>query len=1455
MELRTSTEDAGASNPESAYGKSLRYLRNTVGKSGAVRLGVAVLVTGLLATALATWACLYMNDAALSRALDSRAREAAADIVGHVKAYEKGVRGTRGAILVGGPESLSADTYRLYAESLDPRADFPGVRGFGFIRRNGANAVIQFISPTGPNRELIGLDIGALAALRDTAASAMRGGVANLTPPLASVPGITPTPTSYLLVLPVYRPQMPRYTDVDRDIAGVGWAFAAIDLNALADTVDIVDDVELALTDVTVADAAVTLPSFGALETAPVSAPGKPVQLDVYGRRWSFTARAGSHFAASLNLPSPLGVAALGMLLTLMGSALATVYFSFRKRSEEYLSNRLLLAGIAENSSDAIVVESAQGVVLSWNNAAERMFGFSASEATGARLATLILSPEQAHEDQLILANCLAGKAMTPFEAVRRRRDGSTVDVGITVTSVTDSTGAVVAIAKNIRDVSARKQAERQIKQAMGNLEREISQRTRKLDALERTLRTVTDALPSIVGYWDRNLVNRFANKAHERWYGLKKEAITGKRVQELFSQEDVNTMQPHLDAVLRGEHVSYERESWDHHNGRSAWLQVNYLPDIVDGEVLGYYTMAYDITALRDVQRRAAANEAFLEQVGEVANVGGIRIDLFSGAQTWTRQVFRIYEVDGTVAPTTEDIDKLMDPSVGDRLWRAIRVAAETGQGYDMEIPSRTARGRSIWTRNIGVVELENGRPARVVGTVQDITASKSVEERLRITSERFALAAEAGGMGVWDWDTTSNTVQYDAEMYRLYGIEPIADELLYERWFNMVHPEDRERADAEIRAAANATGSVESEFRVVMSDGTIRHIKTAAKAHRDPSGALVRIVGVDCDVTAEKEAEIALAESEQKFRTLFEASPVGISLTDMQSGQYLHFNEAFASATGYSDAELLAMTYWDITPARFADQELVQLESLRRTAHYGPYEKEFRRKDGSVYAVLMSGMRARDASGRDVIWSIVQDISVRKALESELTEAARRDKLTGLANRALFMDRLEKSVARINHGEQRYFAVFFIDFDRFKLINDTLGHEAGDELLRQIAQRLRRVLRASDALVADDGGNVVSRFGGDEFLVLINDLKAPQDATVIAERLLNALTPAYDINDSEVHSSASIGIITSDQCRTSADDVVRNADVAMYEAKRAGRGCSVVFNEAMHIRLTRHVTIENNLRRAIGTAEMFLVYQPIVDLATGQMTSAEALIRWNHPTLGMISPSEFIPIAEECGLIVALGQWVQNEACKAMLRWRTLDPERAPPLVSVNVSRAELALGRQLLNQLRETLARHDLPPHCLQLEVTEREIMRHPEASRALMVELRQLGVKLAMDDFGTGTSSLGFLRDYPFDTIKIDRCFVQDVAGNSDVLAVIHATINLVENLGMASLAEGVEESAQVAILQSLGCRYAQGYFFSRPVAPELLLDAVTRQLSAPEDAANAAPADAFNPGLAAGSGVG
>lgn len=400
---------------------------------------------------------------------------------------------------------------------------------------------------------------------------------------------------------------------------------------------------------------------------------------------------------------------------------------------------------------------------------------------------------------------------------------------------------------------------------------------------------------------------------------------------------------------------------------------------------------------------------------------------------------------------------------------------------------------------------------------------------------------------------------------------------------------------------------------------------------------------------------------------------------------------------------------------------------------------------------------------------------------------------------------------------------ASLFLDIDRFKLINDTRGHAAGDKLLAQIGARLSAALGVPLSLEAGAKPRLVSRFGGDEFLVLLNDLSGPDAVPEICDLLLSVFMRPFPISGGDVHSNASVGVVTSEQWNRSSDQIVRKADMALYESKRAGRGRATLFSSEMQWRLTRNAVIETDLRRAIDSNELYLVFQPIVDLTSGKIASAEALVRWQLPSLGLVSPAEFVTVAEESGLIILLGRWVQLEACRTLVAWQRVAPHRAPSNLSINISRAELASGNQLLNQLGDLLQSFGLAPQCLQLEVTEREVMRTPEEANVVLRKLKQLGTRIAMDDFGTGTSSLGVLRSFPFDTIKIDNSFVRHLSNSPDGLAVLQAAVTLIENLGMRSVAEGVETQAQLAALQSLRCHSGQGYFLGKPVRGEVFLE--------------------------------
>lgn len=443
------------------------------------------------------------------------------------------------------------------------------------------------------------------------------------------------------------------------------------------------------------------------------------------------------------------------------------------------------------------------------------------------------------------------------------------------------------------------------------------------------------------------------------------------------------------------------------------------------------------------------------------------------------------------------------------------------------------------------------------------------------------------------------------------------------------------------------------------------------------------------------------------------------------------------------------------------------------------------------------------------------VQSALERQRMLAELGRAAHVDSLTGLPNRSLLHLRLQHAIDRAREHPERGFAVMFIDFDRFKLINDSLGHEVGDRLLVEISHRLRHNLRAHDCIARDTAGATVARLGGDEFVVILDDVPTPELATSVAERLLTVLEQPYELADHTVRSSASVGVVhSSGQYRVS-DDMLRDADIAMYEAKARGKNCVAVFTPFMREAVHHRVRLENALREGIGSDQFFLVYQPIVSLEDRRVQSAEVLVRWQHPELGLISPAAFIPIAEETRLILPLADAVLRQACEQFVRWKRDMPALAPDYISVNLSRVQLAdpgVADRTMAILRET----GMPADWLQLEVTESQLMQHRAMALELLTTFKRYGIRLAMDDFGTGYSSLSCLQEYPFDVLKVDRALTENVSRGRGYSALLHAVMTLADNLGLDVVAEGIEQMEQLVLLQALGCPYGQGYLLARPL---------------------------------------
>jgi diguanylate cyclase (GGDEF)-like protein/PAS domain S-box-containing protein len=554
------------------------------------------------------------------------------------------------------------------------------------------------------------------------------------------------------------------------------------------------------------------------------------------------------------------------------------------------------------------------------------------------------------------------------------------------------------------------------------------------------------------------------------------------------------------------------------------------------------------------------------------------------------------------------------------------------------------------------------------------------------------------------------------------------------------------------------------------------------------------------------------ALRRAEEKYRAIFEDAVVGI-VQITPEGRPLSVNRALAEMHGYDSPEHLLAEVSNVALQLFVDPN--RMDELRQMLDGNGVvrgaEIEVYRRDRTKKWVLMSLRAVRDINGNTLLnEGTVEDITDRKVAEERVQYLAYYDAITGLPNRTLLRDRLSKALASARRRKDKV-ALLFLDLDRFKIVNDSLGHSAGDFLLKEVAARLKRWAREQDT---------VARLGGDEFLIVLTDVKDIPGAAIAAERLMDAMIAEFVVQGHRLMVSCSLGISIFPEHGADGETLIKNADAAMYSAKDYGRNNFQFFTGDMNAEVVERLALENSLRLALEKKELFLVYQPQMDIATGRITGLEALLRWQNPESGLVPPDKFIRIAENSGLIVPIGEWVLRTACSQARKWQDEGLLAVPVAVNVSAVQFRQEGFRKLIGTvLRET----GLAPQYLELELTESLLLSNADVTLSVLRELKAMGLKLAIDDFGTGYSSFSYLKHFPVSKLKIDRSFVRDVAVNPDDAAITTAIISMAKSLNLKVIAEGVEDEAQMTFLRARQCDEIQGYYFSKPLAPEEAAD--------------------------------
>jgi diguanylate cyclase (GGDEF)-like protein/PAS domain S-box-containing protein len=1092
---------------------------------------------------------------------------------------------------------------------------------------------------------------------------------------------------------------------------------------------------------------------------------------------------------------------------------------------------------IIEDADIAIIAKTLECNVLSWNRAAETLFGYSAPDMLGQSILK-IFPPDRIEEERVLLDRIKRGEHIRNFMTVRRHKDGLLIPVAVTLSPLYNEERAIIGVSKIVRDVT------REIRQA--TLQRQY----------EAIIQSSNDAiigknLDGIITSW---------NPAAERILGFGAREMVGKSINSIIPPELQYEEIGIINRLKRGERIEGLHTKRYHKNGKPIDVSITISP-IRDetGLIVGASKILRDITALKHSETRinhltnlykvlSEVNQAIIRMEDEsnlfpmvcrmAVNFGKLKLAAIRRINPTNALIETVASHGsgesylGEIAISSNgDIPEGQSPSgvafrenriviVNDFLRNKLtkhrlEFAMRFGWRSSGAFPIR--RGGEPFALLVVYSEQSNFFNEEIIGLLNEMSKDVSfaldnfdresrkrkAEEDLRYSERHFRAYFERSMVGMAAVSPQKRWLEVNETLCRMLGFT--SGELTGLTWDALTHPDDLADHTAVFNTVLRGESNEFSmDTRFMHKDGAIVHVHLAARALRKPDGSLEYLVTLLEDITKRKMAETELRIAATAFET-----QEGIMILD-SNRRIIRVNHAFTQLTGYGADEVLgkspSMFRSGLHDATFANEIKRELFNAR----YWQGEILSRRKNGVIYPGWLTISVIVDSNNQPSHYvEVFSDITPRKEADDRIHFLAFYDHLTGLPNRRLLQDRLQQALVT-SARSQSHGALLFLDLDDFKILNDTRGHNIGDLMLLEVSKRLLDCVRSYDT---------VSRIGGDEFVILLNDLSEDHSKAFLAvqnigEKILSAIANPFNLQGFECHSSASMGGCLFRGADTSLDNLLMRADIAMYHAKRTGRNALRFFDSKMQETVTARARLEGELRKAIEKQQFQLHYQIQMDSFLHPI-GAEALIRWIHPERGLVPPADFIPLAEETGLILPLGQWVLESACAQLKLWQQVK-ETSALVLAINVSAREFRQS-DFVTRVNDAIQLHDISPKMLKLEITESLLLENIEGTVAIINALNEIGVQFSLDDFGTGYSSLQYLKRLPLDQIKIDQSFVRDLATNNGDMAIVRTIIAMAQSLNLDVIAEGVETEKQLQILLDMGCTRYQGYLFGKPVS--------------------------------------